>query len=423
MDNIVLEKNLPVIESIIEQHAEEAAFLWLQRDAAVCTPHYSLKDLAHLDDRVEAHLDGLRIAGDCGWKICEKALELEEVGEVFAAAVLAFKKCDWEKIDIVISAGSKSPETFQGLVSAMGWLANERLSEILPYLLKANSRDYRRLGIAASTIHRNDPGNALNDALENSDLFLKARSLRAVGELKRRDLLPVLRKHFQSEDETCRFWSAWSALMLSDKSAIDPIKVFVTSGSVFRERALQIVLRVMDGASAQSWLKGLVGQEEFLRYVLIGTGIIGDPVYIPTLINQMGNPEVARVAGEAFSMITGVDLAYDDLQGEWPEGFEAGPTEEPEDENVEMDPDEDLPWPEPVLIQKWWDENKNSFQIGRRYLVGKPVSEEQCQLVLKTGMQRQRVAAAMELALIQINTPLFETRAPGLKQQRLLGVK
>jgi hypothetical protein len=51
--------NIAVIESIVEQHAEEAAFLWLLRDAAVRAPHYSLKDLADIDERVEAHIDGL----------------------------------------------------------------------------------------------------------------------------------------------------------------------------------------------------------------------------------------------------------------------------------------------------------------------------------------------------------------------------
>ena len=76
---------------------------------------------------------------------------------------------------------------------------------------------------------------------------------------------------------------------------------------------------------------------------VIGAGVIGDPVSIPWLIEQMMIPELARVAGEAFTMITGVDIAYEDLEGEWPAGFEAGPTEDPEDENVAMDPDEDLP--------------------------------------------------------------------------------
>jgi hypothetical protein len=45
---------------------------------------------------------------------------------------------------------------------------------------------------------------------------------------------------------------------------------------------------------------------------------------------------------------------------------------------------------------------------------------EQCQSVLRKGFQRQRIAAALELALLQPEQPLFETRAPGFRQQRLL---
>jgi hypothetical protein len=37
---------MPIVESVIAQHAEEAAFLWLLRDAACQEPHYLVKDLA-----------------------------------------------------------------------------------------------------------------------------------------------------------------------------------------------------------------------------------------------------------------------------------------------------------------------------------------------------------------------------------------
>src|SRR4030081_578944 len=59
-------------------------------------------------------------------------------------------------------------------------------------------------------------------------------------------------------------------------------------------------------------------------------------------------------------------LAYDDLEKNAPEGFESGPTDNPEDENVEMDPDEYLPWPDPALIQKRWANDQNRFQNGTR---------------------------------------------------------
>ena len=41
--------NIKPIPHIIDQHAEEAAFLWLLRSDAVSAPHYDLEDLVRLD--------------------------------------------------------------------------------------------------------------------------------------------------------------------------------------------------------------------------------------------------------------------------------------------------------------------------------------------------------------------------------------
>ena len=82
---------MATIPIIIEQHAEEAAFLWLLRDSAVIEPPYLLTDVAQLDDRTEANIDGLRIAGDEGWEICKETLAWDEAGDIFTAAVIAFE--------------------------------------------------------------------------------------------------------------------------------------------------------------------------------------------------------------------------------------------------------------------------------------------------------------------------------------------
>ncbi len=42
---------------------------------------------------------------------------------------------------------------------------------------------------------------------------------------------------------------------------------------------------------------------------------------------------------------------------------------------------------------------------------------------LKNGKQRQRRAAAIELAMCQPDQPLFNTCAPGFRQLALLGLK
>jgi uncharacterized protein (TIGR02270 family) len=78
------------INGIIAEFAEEAAFLYLLRNHAVRSPHFTLKDLARLDERLEAHIDGLRVAGDAAWDICEDTFKNDDRG-VFPAAVLAFE--------------------------------------------------------------------------------------------------------------------------------------------------------------------------------------------------------------------------------------------------------------------------------------------------------------------------------------------
>lgn len=86
------------------------------------------------------------------------------------------------------------------------------------------------------------------------------------------------------------------------------------------------------------------------------------------------NTVIGPPVGVAFSMITGVDIAYEDLEGEWQEEFNAGPSENPEHEDFEMGLDKDLPWSDPELIHQWWSKNKNNFQNGTKYLCGKPIS-------------------------------------------------
>ena len=74
--------------------------------------------------------------------------------------------------------------------------------------------------------------------------------------------------------------------------------------------------------------------------------------------------QLTRLAGESFSLITGLDLAYLDLERKPPEGVELGATENPEDEHVGMDLDDSLPWPDSEKIQKWWDAHRKDFHLG-----------------------------------------------------------
>jgi hypothetical protein len=51
------------------------------------------------------------------------------------------------------------------------------------------------------------------------------------------------------------------------------------------------------------------------------------------------------------------------------------------------------------------------------------MTEDWLEHVLRYGYQRQRAAAALELAIRRPGTPLFNVKAPGYRQQQLLGLR
>jgi hypothetical protein len=84
----------PVLREIVRQHAEMAAFLWTVYDYHLLHPEENPEmdevRLARLIERLEAHLDGLRVAGDQGRKIAqERYEEFSEAGELFVLRMLA----------------------------------------------------------------------------------------------------------------------------------------------------------------------------------------------------------------------------------------------------------------------------------------------------------------------------------------------
>jgi uncharacterized protein (TIGR02270 family) len=414
---------MPVIPTIIEQHIDEAVFNWLLRSESVQDPQFYIEDIAKLDTNIDANIGALRIAGNEGWEILQEVLSFDQSGEIFTAAVISFESGHKDRIQIVMKAGSGELELSHGIISALGWLSYSKVESLSRHYLNSDSIELKRIGTASYALHRQDPGKILHDGILTKDTLLKARTLKAIGELGKTDFAAALQDHFSEDDEKCRFYAAWSSGLLGSLSGVPVLQAIAQTQGPYAERACVIALRRMPIAEGLEWQRGLAGKDDLQRLAIIGAGAVGDPLLIPWLIEFMAVPELARVAGESFSMITGIDLAYEDLEGEWPEGFEAGPTENPEDEDVEMDLDEDLPWPEPALIQDWWHKNKTNFKSGVRHLCGKPITEQQCQHVLRYGYQRQRAAAAMEQVMLRPGQPLFNVEAPGWRQQKLLGLK
>lgn len=83
----------PVIEEMLRQHAEQAAFLWAVYDDNLLNPgdnpEMDEERMSRLIERLDAHIDGLRVAGVDGLRVAEERYaEYPEAGELFVVRML-----------------------------------------------------------------------------------------------------------------------------------------------------------------------------------------------------------------------------------------------------------------------------------------------------------------------------------------------
>jgi uncharacterized protein (TIGR02270 family) len=373
-----------------KDYVSNSAYLWFLRSTALVDINYKISDIAELEERIEANLDGLMTSVSTAWPICESVIESGQSGDIFTASVIAFRSNDMDKIKTVISAGLINDDAFDGVISALGWLSTNIVNSWLIKLLNSKDINHKYLAIAAYSIRRIDPGELLTKLFQREDCLkhikLYARALRLIGELKRQDLKSVLNVAMNSENEELAFWANWSAILLGNKSAAHNLKPYLIKEGVYQNNALQIVFRVLPGDLARSWISEMVKNETDIKIIIKSVATLGDPHAINWLINIMKQSEYSQVAADAFCQITGIDLEEHNLF-----------IEQTSDENINT---ENLPKLDINKISEIWQQFGNKLKAGHRYILGNKISAELLKNTIRHRPQQLRHCAALELALI-----------------------
>ncbi len=336
-------------------YAEDACALWHLRHGATNAPNVRLTNLVRFDERLEAYLGALRIAGEAGWCAVTAEREAGNVGAVFVAASFAVTAGAAERFEAI-----EPDADHREMISALAWVDRSAAGPVLDRLANAADPRCRAIAVATWGARRSGRDLELERPLTDASPLVRASAYRTAGQLGRADL--IARLPSGGDDPQCRFWSAWAAARMGAVEPLDTLADIAWNNLPHADLALDMLLRRLEVARANAWLRDFAKLPERQRSVVCATGAIGDPLYIPWLIERMAEPAIARLAGQSFSTITGVDLAYRDLDRRAPADFQSGPTDDAADENVELDADEYLPWPDPQRIARWWTANQSRFR-------------------------------------------------------------
>lgn len=428
------------LRDILEEHLEEADFLYGQRQAALFDDVYDLAGLAELEERLLAHIDGLVVAGDEGWEMLEPKLAGDDPGEAFAAALAALASGVKERRDAVLAAlPGASEDALPGLTAALQLIEARDLHEPLRELVAEAAAPVAAavIDILAFWRHGLAP-EELQHILASDEPLIRCAGLRAAAALGWTQFAGECATALAGDDETLRAEAAGCAWTLGHAGALQTVREKLAAGDESAAE-LQIWLGLGGDRSDGKLLAAGLQNADLARGAVMALGWLGDPDRLDDLVALLRDPERAglwRQIAAAIVRTTGVDLGAAGLLAEGPPAEpeeaepEAAATPDEADETDEADeaaddfadsaadPDEDLPWPDPDRLAEWWQANRTRFGSGRRLRWGREFDRKAVLAVLQRGGMGERQWAARELARLGPGSPMLETRALAWNQNR-----
>lgn len=300
-----------IIPELLAIHAEELEFLWARRRSAQISDALTLRDLARINERIEAHTQGLLVAGEALLPFAARQLAAPDRDAVFAAAYPIVR--------------SGHGDALRHLLDTMRTAAEPALAGI-------------RDALCAAPI---DPAEAaLRAMLDGENATLGASAAYVLASHRRLDpASPSLDALLRVADPACAEL-AWRVVALLEPSRDAPRRPHEAALSSedprVRDAALgaaiwqgepwvaAAVQRLAEGGAPEAWqwLAATAGPEALPTFAalldparrspeaLAVAGRYGNPALIEPMLDALTdpNPLVVHAAGHAITRIVGIPL-------------------------------------------------------------------------------------------------------------------
>ena len=369
-------------EELYLEHLEEAAFLYETRLAWLEDEELGWQDLGDLDQRIEAHLDGLMVGGDLALALCvDAALEadassLHVIVRVFCRHKLAKHLSNlWKEFDF------DDEEKVKAVSDALRWECPKEWHTPLLKVFHGNKTEMFPVLVASVAYSSPESGEqligALSYAKEESIPWMLESLSRCQIKVDPRTLSTI--SHYLTNDSIGIVEHAANLLLMSGQYATLKFceskiaklpAMFAIAGSY--QESIRLIEYARNGTANPE--------------ILIAIGLTGNLEAIPYVLPYLKHPDYADSAAQALHIITGAKLFEDvhveeqveevDLFDHELEAFKKGVLPK----NIDG-----LPFGEEVnklssdltVWSKWISDNKAMFEHGFRYRGGQKFSVSQ----------------------------------------------
>lgn len=369
---VMVKQRSKLIGALLEEHLDELEFLWAQRRGALRSPRYSPHELCELEERIEAHVQGVLVGGAAGVPFCAERLAAEDTDAVFAAAYALLRLNDAPAAERVVNAFLEAEcNRLDGLCAA---LCHGPIHAVRDRLRSSLTSAPPAVALAAAAVltfqgGADLPVGFLNPYLEHAKAELRRSAWRIAGRLKVPRLPAEYQKALGDEDEAVRR-EAFEAAAWARQQWLPG-------------HCRQLLHKPAPAAGAGRWLLAVLGTPHDLpalvdlagnaalgptRFAVLGA--FGHPGVVEALLPEIAGqePRSAVAAAAAFTKITNCRI-----------DSEQRVTLPPDDgstaDELEQEFLEEVFLPDPELARQHWSQLRERFSHGTRWCRGFDLSQ------------------------------------------------
>ncbi|MBS9782944.1 MAG: hypothetical protein KGV46_00110 [Pasteurella sp.] len=415
-------------ENINEQLKHDAPFAWFLRHHGCQSPIFRLDDIKRLDDRLNSFLQAFYVSEERGISLAS-TLRLDDWGARF---VLFWLGIESGKSEYCIEATKdiEDQEESNELAEALSWFVQlDKIESMLKTLgdtphtnpwVKRAAIDACRLNSISLT------DNYIRGVLASDDSINQVAILDYIAS-QRLDYSDIVISLFSHDDEAVRLSALIAGIYQPQSiselfSCLQPLVLKDTFQLKLAIKHTFVLANINEARKLVCDINSCDYSERIKIYAKALSGLVD---FLPELIELTKDKDLAKVAGEAISMITGLDLEEDDFS--LPLGDYAMREIGNDDFDDELEKDfwksayeDDLPLPDAEALMQWWDKNQGDFNNTVRYLAGVPIDIENMKSILTTGNQIQREMAALHLAYLDKTQKIFQVNSNADRQYHQL---